>query len=308
MRGGRRAGAARAADAAARRSTPPRPRSAAARSIADLVADMRGATRGALAPGFITRTGAAALPDLTRQLQALQVRAERVRRRAGPGPGAAGRDHRRWQAEVERARRRPAGGAAGDPDVAAVRSLLEEYRVALFAQPMRTAVPVSAKRIRAAVGGTDALTPACDRCGRPVANGSDRTPGGRRPGASRRTAARTIAAMRQPVLAEPRCAAPVTGAGRRGPRAADRRLTSPAGTSPGAVAAACSSAASSPAAGPSPAPPDRRHAAVRPAAGRISGPRASLLPVDAVRRRPARRWSGSRPATTGCPAPWRCRP
>ena len=38
-----------------------------------------------------------------------------------------------------------------DPDVAAVRRLLDEYRVALFAQPMRTAVPVSAKRIRAAV-------------------------------------------------------------------------------------------------------------------------------------------------------------
>jgi len=39
----------------------------------------------------------------------------------------------------------------GDSDVTAVRGLLEEYRVALFAQPMRTAVPVSAKRIRAAL-------------------------------------------------------------------------------------------------------------------------------------------------------------
>jgi len=32
-----------------------------------------------------------------------------------------------------------------------VDDLIDEYRVALFAQPMRTAVPVSAKRIRAAV-------------------------------------------------------------------------------------------------------------------------------------------------------------
>ena len=38
-----------------------------------------------------------------------------------------------------------------DPDVRAVRRMLAEFRVAQFAQPMRTAIPVSAKRIRAAV-------------------------------------------------------------------------------------------------------------------------------------------------------------
>ena len=43
-----------------------------------------------------------------------------------------------------------------DPDVRSLRHLLAEYRVALFAQPMRTAVPVSAKRIRSAV---EVLTP-----------------------------------------------------------------------------------------------------------------------------------------------------
>ena len=32
-----------------------------------------------------------------------------------------------------------------------VRRLLAEYRIALFAQPMRTAEPVSPKRIRAAI-------------------------------------------------------------------------------------------------------------------------------------------------------------
>jgi ATP-dependent helicase HrpA len=39
----------------------------------------------------------------------------------------------------------------GDDDVAAARRLIAEYRIALFAQPMKTAVPVSAKRIRAAI-------------------------------------------------------------------------------------------------------------------------------------------------------------
>ena len=38
-----------------------------------------------------------------------------------------------------------------DQDVAEIGRLLEEYRVATFAQPMRTSVPVSAKRVRAAV-------------------------------------------------------------------------------------------------------------------------------------------------------------
>ena len=38
-----------------------------------------------------------------------------------------------------------------DPDVRAVRRMIAEFRVAQFAQPMRTAIPVSAKRIRVAV-------------------------------------------------------------------------------------------------------------------------------------------------------------
>jgi ATP-dependent helicase HrpA len=119
-------------------------------AIADLVADMRAQLGGSLAPGFITRTGAAALPDLTRQLQALQVRAERV-------IAAPARDRERLAevrviaAEVQRAVNALPPERWADPDVAAVHRLVDEFRVALFAQPMRTAVPVSAKRIRAAI-------------------------------------------------------------------------------------------------------------------------------------------------------------
>ena len=111
---------------------------------------MRGQLAALLAPGFITRTGAAALPDLTRQLQALGVRAERVL-------DAPARDRERLAeitaltTEVERVIGTLPAERQLDADVAAVRRLLDEYRVALFAQPMRTAVPVSAKRIRAAV-------------------------------------------------------------------------------------------------------------------------------------------------------------
>ncbi|MGS0683644.1 DUF3418 domain-containing protein [Nakamurella sp. GG22] len=119
-------------------------------AIADLVADMHGQLAAALAPGFITRTGAAALPDLNRRLQALAVRAERV-------VDAPARDRERL-AEIAALRNEIDDAVValpperqGDRDVIAVRALLDEYRVALFAQPMRTSVPVSAKRIRAAL-------------------------------------------------------------------------------------------------------------------------------------------------------------
>jgi ATP-dependent helicase HrpA len=98
------------------------------------------------------RTGAAALPDLTRRLQALQVRAERV-------VDAPARDRERMTEITGLARSVDEAVNAlpierrGDADVAAVNTMLEEYRVALFAQPMRTSVPVSAKRIRTALNG-----------------------------------------------------------------------------------------------------------------------------------------------------------
>jgi ATP-dependent helicase HrpA len=116
---------------------------------------MRAQWRAAVAPGFIVATGAAGLPDRARQLQALRIRAERVRE-------AAGRDRERLaeirelQAEVDRAVEELPEERRSDPDVQALHHLLAEYRVALFAQPMRTSVPVSAKRIRsaaAALGG-----------------------------------------------------------------------------------------------------------------------------------------------------------
>jgi ATP-dependent helicase HrpA len=121
----------------------------AAAALADLIADMRGQLTRSLAPGFITRTGAAGLPDLTRQLQALTVRAQRV-----TDAPARDREHlaeiTAVAAEVESVVAALPAERRDDADVRAVRRLVDELRVALFAQPMRTAVPVSVKRIRQA--------------------------------------------------------------------------------------------------------------------------------------------------------------
>ena len=126
-----------------------------AAAIADLTADMRAQWRAAIAPGFVVDAGSAGLADRNRHLQALRIRAERVRE-------AAGRDRerlaeiRQLTADVDRVVEALPAPRRDDPDVRSLRHLLAEYRVALFAQPMRTAVPVSAKRIRSAV---EVLTP-----------------------------------------------------------------------------------------------------------------------------------------------------
>ena len=119
-------------------------------ALGPAVADMRAELSRWLAPGFLTRVGAGHLPDLERYLRAIEVRAGRVR-------DAPDRDRDRMtevaglSSELETAMAALPPERAGDPDVRHVRRQLAEYRIALFAQPMRTAEPVSPKRIRAAI-------------------------------------------------------------------------------------------------------------------------------------------------------------
>jgi len=116
------------------------------------VADLKVALARLVFPGFLTATTAAHLPDLTRYLQALTIRAGRVRENAE-------RDRQRMvevnqlATEIDDAvtALRPSQQVEAEVAIALVRRLLEEYRVATFAQPMRTAVPVSAKRLRTAI-------------------------------------------------------------------------------------------------------------------------------------------------------------
>jgi ATP-dependent helicase HrpA len=114
------------------------------------IADMKLELAAMVGPGFLTSTTAAGLPDLDRYLQALALRAERI----GQNPD---RDRERMAEVLDVATEIDAVVAElrperrNDPDVRAVRRMLAEFRLAQFAQPMRTAIPVSAKRIRAAV-------------------------------------------------------------------------------------------------------------------------------------------------------------
>ncbi|MCA1712717.1 MAG: ATP-dependent RNA helicase HrpA [Actinobacteria bacterium] len=108
--------------------------------------DMRAQLDALVFPGFVTAAGADRLPDLVRYLTALQARLSKL-------PASASRDTLAMtgvhavQDELAQLRaRRPY-----DPRVDDIRWMVEELRVSLFAQGMRTKHPVSEKRIYRAI-------------------------------------------------------------------------------------------------------------------------------------------------------------
>ncbi len=115
-------------------------------ALAPAVTDLRGQLAGLIHPGFISETGAARLADLLRYLQAMSRRLEKM-------PESPRRDAERM-AVVHRVTEEyrqvlgelpPAQRAAAEAQ--AVRWMIEELRVSLFAQSLGTRGPVSEQRI-----------------------------------------------------------------------------------------------------------------------------------------------------------------
>ncbi|HEX7338412.1 MAG TPA: ATP-dependent RNA helicase HrpA [Rhodanobacteraceae bacterium] len=109
-------------------------------------ADLSGQMAQLLAPGFLRELPVTRLEHYPRYFKAMQLRAERLTRDPG-------KDHRHlqivlpyWKAWLER-------HAAGENGAAMdrLRWLIEEWRVSLFAQELKTAEPVSAKRVAQAL-------------------------------------------------------------------------------------------------------------------------------------------------------------
>ncbi len=120
-------------------------------ALATSVADMQAQLARLVHPGFVTATGRERLPDVLRYLQALDKRLDKL-----PGDPARDRLSTTQVAQVERevadlGRRVPASA-----ELEALRWMVEELRIGLFAQPMRTRYPVSDKRVYKAI---DALLP-----------------------------------------------------------------------------------------------------------------------------------------------------
>ncbi|MGH8151167.1 MAG: ATP-dependent RNA helicase HrpA [Rhodanobacteraceae bacterium] len=109
-------------------------------------ADLRGQLDALLTPGFLRDLPLARLAHFPRYLKAMRLRAEKLR--SDPA-----RDHARmqqvlpyWRAVLDA---RTGGGETEGLD--ALRWLVEEWRVSVFAQELKTAEPVSGKRMAAAL-------------------------------------------------------------------------------------------------------------------------------------------------------------
>jgi ATP-dependent helicase HrpA len=130
------------AEAALGRATSP--------ALAPAVADMRGQLSALIYPGFISGTGTHRLPDLVRYLRAITRRLEKL-------PEAPGRDAERMAAAgrvadaYQRAMAELAASGRRSEEASAVRWMIEELRVSLFAQTLGTPAPVSEKRIQTAL-------------------------------------------------------------------------------------------------------------------------------------------------------------
>jgi ATP-dependent helicase HrpA len=122
--------------------------------IADSVADVRAELDRLVGPRPVSRIGADHLPDLRRYLQALAWRTSKL----ADDPAA---DSRRLEAArsgerlmAEHVPQWPVADQMASGDTArTARRLIDEYRVSLFAQHIRTAVPVSQRRIEKFVAG-----------------------------------------------------------------------------------------------------------------------------------------------------------
>ncbi|HEX7341837.1 MAG TPA: ATP-dependent RNA helicase HrpA [Rhodanobacteraceae bacterium] len=109
-------------------------------------ADMAGQLQHLLEPGFLRDLPAARLAHYPRYLKAIGLRAERLMRDPG-------KDYRHlqqllpfWRVWLER----HAGGES-TPELDRLHWLIEEWRVSLFAQELKTAEPVSVKRLQQAI-------------------------------------------------------------------------------------------------------------------------------------------------------------
>jgi ATP-dependent helicase HrpA len=115
------------------------------RSFTAVVGDVEQQLRQLFAPGFIVATPAAQLGHYPRYLKAIATRLDKLK--ADPA-----RDAQR-QAELALLatpfqRELAARKGVADPRLAEFRWLLEELRVSLFAQELRTPMPVSVKRLQ----------------------------------------------------------------------------------------------------------------------------------------------------------------
>jgi ATP-dependent helicase HrpA len=118
--------------------------------LAAAAADLREQLAGLIFPGFVSETGAARLADLTRYLQAMRRRLDKMADSPARDIALMATVHEiTGEYKDTLAALSPARRAS--ERARAVRWMIEELRVSLFAQALGTRGPVSEKRIRRAL-------------------------------------------------------------------------------------------------------------------------------------------------------------
>ncbi len=107
-------------------------------------ADMQVQLQALVHSRFVSDTGHAQLSHFPRYLKAMQVRIDKLR----SDPARDARLLAEWQQAAAPWQRALKAGSRGDPRMDEYRWMLEELRVSLFAQELKTPMPVSAKRLQ----------------------------------------------------------------------------------------------------------------------------------------------------------------
>jgi ATP-dependent helicase HrpA len=118
----------------------------AAHASKDPHADIRGHVATLVYPGFVTSTPWAQLPHLARYLKAVKLRIARMREQPQKDRERSALLAPLLRQYEERAAMRAREGLR-DPELERYRWLLEEWRVSLFAQELKTREPVSERRL-----------------------------------------------------------------------------------------------------------------------------------------------------------------
>jgi ATP-dependent helicase HrpA len=111
------------------------------------LADIREQLQNLVYPGFVTATPYAQLQHLSRYLKAIDLRLTKLEQHPGRDGPLLAQLTPLWQAYSARAEKQRKLGAT-NPALEEYRWMLEELRVSLFAQELKTAVPVSVKRLQ----------------------------------------------------------------------------------------------------------------------------------------------------------------
>jgi ATP-dependent helicase HrpA len=122
-------------------------RMSAAPLLRDAVEDVGAQLEGLVHRRFVPETGAARLPDVLRYLRAIARRLDKL----PEDPGRDGERMERIQRLASDYRRAAARSAAPLAERDAVRWMIEELRVSIFAQQLGTAQPVSEQRVQRAI-------------------------------------------------------------------------------------------------------------------------------------------------------------